>query len=143
VNARWPLPQNQVASENIAVVFDGGPTPPKYKARWWHYVAAFFWNLYRKPLVWKRQRELVSIFRAVKASLESSVLPVLWYRRKDCQACYNAYLSLKPQIFLSQIKMILERMACEDHGIIFRTFLLTYKREFEQSEQLARWINNL
>ena len=130
-------------SPSIAVVFDGAQAPEKIRARWWHYVAAFFWNLYRKPLVWKRQRELLKMFTLIKESMDRTLLPALWERRKTCTACYNAYLSLKPQVFLSQIELILKRMACEDHAALFHSFAVTWEPEFRKSEQLARWINGL
>ena len=85
----------------------------------------------------------MAISTAIKKSLEVCLLPTLWDRRKSCAACYNAYLSLKPQIFLSQIELILRRMACEDHQPIFHTFLLTWEKEFKRSEELARWVNGL
>jgi hypothetical protein len=131
----------QESDSGIAVIFDSAPLPVIPKARWYHYLAAYFWNLYRKPLVWKRQREIVQIAKDVKASLELTLLPALYERRATCTACYNAYLSLKPQIFLSQIELILKRLSCEEHPQLFRTFLITTEPEFRKSEKLARWVN--
>ena len=143
MNPLWPLPENQVASENIAVVFDGGQTPIKYRARWYHYVAAFFWNLYRKPLVILKQKQLRAIFERVRYDMAETLLPVLWDKRHDCTDCFNAYMALKPQIFLSQIEMILRRMQCAQHAIVYRAFLSAHMSDFHESEELARWINGL
>lgn len=125
----------------VAVVFDGAKLPVKIKAKWYHYVGAFLWNLWRKPLVFVRQRELQRIYVTIKKSLEETVLPVLYERRTSCSACYNAYLSLKPQVFLSQIELILLRMACEEHPTIYQSFIRTWNSEFRRSEKIAQWIN--
>jgi hypothetical protein len=143
MNPLWPLPENRVASENIAVVFDGGPTPIKYRARWYHYVAAWFWNLYRKPLVIKKQKLLRRIFDDVKADIADTLLPELWERRHSCVSCFNAYTALKPQVFLSQIEMILTRMECAEHPRGFRAALFFNGPSFRKSEELARWVNGL
>jgi|HubBroStandDraft_2_1064218.scaffolds.fasta_scaffold18379_6 hypothetical protein len=125
----------------VAVVFDAPAVVPVRRARWYHYVGAWLWNLYRKPLVWKRQREILSIFHAVKSSMDQTLLPALYERRTSCESCCNAYLSLKPQVFLSSIEKILRRMQCEDHPQLFHTFLSTWETEFKRSERLSAWIN--
>ena len=130
-------------SPSVAVVFDAPAVVPAVKARWYHYVAAFFWNLYRKPLVIRKQRQLNEIYRRVKADMAETLLPVLWDKRHDCTDCFNAYMALKPQIFLSQIEMILRRMQCQDHAVVYRAFLAAHNSDFKQSEQIAKWINGL
>jgi DUF1365 family protein len=50
-------------------------------------------------------------------------------------------MALKPQIFLSQIEMILRRMQCEQHAMVYRAFLSAHMSDFHESEELASWIN--
>jgi hypothetical protein len=50
-------------------------------------------------------------------------------------------MALKPQIFLSQIKMVLTRMKCPEHPEPFTSFLKKYESKFYQSEEIAAWIN--
>jgi hypothetical protein len=128
-------------SPAVAVVFDAPAITPPAKARWYHYVAAWCWNLYRKPLVIRKQRQLNEIYRRVKADMAETLLPVLWDKRHDCTDCFNAYMALKPQIFLSQIEMILRRMQCQNHAVVYRAFLVAHMSEFHESERLASWIN--
>jgi hypothetical protein len=128
---------------SIAVVFDGAKAPEKVRARWWHYVAAWCWNLYRKPLVIHKQRQLKEIYCRVKEDMIDTLLPVLWDKRHDCTDCFNAYMALKPQIFLSQIEMILRRMQCAEHAVVYRAFLAAHLTDFQESERIARWINGL
>ena len=130
-------------SPAVAVVFDAPAVTPKVQARWYHYVAAFFWNLYRKPLVIKKQKLLRRIFDDVKADIADKLLPELWERRHSCVSCFNAYMALKPQVFLSQIEMILTRMECAEHPGGFRAALFINGPSFRKSEELARWVNGL
>jgi len=149
MNPLWPLPENQVASENIAVVFDGGPTPIKYRARWYHYVAAFFWNLYRKPAVWKWKSEQNRIYEAIQSALRSEVLCYLIPRSEigfyqtshQCVECRKSFFLLRDQKFLSVIKVLLLNMRCNEHFAIYDHFLHSHRMEFERNEKLASWIN--
>ena len=127
----------------VAVVFDAPAVTPPVKARWYHYIAAFFWNLYRKPLVIRKQRQLKAIYERVRYDMADTLLPVLWDKRNDCTDCFNAYMALKPQIFLSQIEMILRRMQCPEHALIYRAFLAAHASDFKHSEEIAKWINGL
>lgn len=123
------------------VMFNAESLPIKPKVRWWHWVSFYAFNLYRKPLVWKKQKELEEIFKRVKLAIDTEVLPELWQNRLICPDCLNAYMALKPQIFLSQIKSILKMMRCEFHPDSFDKFLVWYSWDFTKSEEIAAWIN--
>lgn len=132
-----------IVSPSVAVIFDSQPMPKPPKPSLWDWIKYYAWNLYRKPMVWRRQKELLKIYTDVKSALERDVLPQLWHRRLVCNACRDQYLALKPQIFLSQLELILKRMACEidDHATVSRTFLSTNDFYFRRSEDIAAWIN--
>jgi len=123
------------------IIINSVEFPKPKKANIFDWISYYIWNLYRKPLVWKKQKELVEIFNTIKFALEKEVLPELWQNKIDCIDCFNAYLSLKPQVFLSQIQAVLTQMKCDEHPTVFIQFLLKYRGEFKRSEDLSKWIN--
>jgi hypothetical protein len=123
------------------VIINPEELPKTPKATLWDWVKYYVWNLYRKPLVWKRQQELERTFNDLKTALEYEVLKPLWANRLHCDQCRDAYMALKPQIFLSQIHLILKRMYCRSHAGVFTEFLMRHDSQFSKSEEIAAWIN--
>lgn len=115
------------------------PHVPKVTFLDW--VKYYIYNWFRKPLVWKRKRDLEKISYDIKLSLSRDVLTYLWVRKGTCRDCIEAYMALKPQIYLSQISLILRTMRCAEHPAVFDTFLHKHKVSFSKSESIARWIN--
>lgn len=125
----------------IHIITDFTETPKTPKATWLDWVKYFVFNTYRKPIVWRRQKELIRILAEVKLSLSKELLPTLWDLKSDCDHCRDCYMALKPQVFLSAIKNILENMACIDHGSFYIDFYRKNEHKFKQSEEIAAWIN--
>lgn len=116
--------------------------PPK--PTYWDYVKFYAFNLYRKPLVYKRQKELVNLFNSVKTDLDERILPTLVSNK--CQQCKKAYGYLHNQVFMSQLKSVLLALSKDydhQHWPIFESFLKSKETLFSKSEDLSRWINNL
>lgn len=129
---------------SVAVMFDRESRHqeiPKPRVTWWTWVKYYAWNFYRKPMVWRKQKELAAIAETVKNLVRNDVLPKLYQVRSQCPRCRANYEILKPQIFVSQIELILRQFPCEDHPDITKDFLFQNSHYFTQSEQLAKWIN--
>lgn len=124
------------------VVINSESLPQKPQIRFWHWAHYYFYNLTRRPKVWAKQRELKNISNQIRYSLEKTVYPVLTENaRKGCEMCRDSFGVLYPQIFLSQIELILKRMKCSSHHRIFENFLLIHQQKFHESEKIAKWIN--
>lgn len=76
--------------------------------------------------------------KELKLAVNSEVLDNL---DLECVDCRNAFMALKPQIFLSQIEAILRRMKCHDHPEVYEDFIRKYQQDFMKSEQISAWIN--
>ena len=128
----------------IHLVTDFTPTPKTPKITWLDWAKYYIYNTYRKPLVWHKQRELKQVIDFVKAKLNQDILPVLWEKRLGCNKCLDAYMSLKPQIFLSQIRSVLKILSRDhehSHWPMFDSFLNAHDHAFEKSEEISAWIN--
>ena len=132
-----------IDSPAVAVVFDGAKIPVKVEAKWYHYVAAFFWNLYRKPKVWAWQREQNIIYQSINASLEIDVLNFFRQRGFNCPTCHQAWGMFLSVSFVSMIKTIAKNMRCKEHPYVYDAFLKKNEPLFQRNEDLARWINGL
>lgn len=132
---------NDMSDTLVKVHYQGECLPEKPKIRIWHWINFYVYNFLRKPMVWKRQRELENLAEEIREALDLEVMHELFARLAICTECRNAYMALKPQIFLSQIKLILRQMKCDDHPEVFERFLGKYRFDFERSENIARWIN--
>lgn len=122
-------------------MFEGAPPPKPPKPSLWDWIKYYLFNLYRKPMVYRRQKELLYIAQDVRHALDVEVMPKLWHARLVCKDCRDAFMMIKPQIFLSQIEMILKSYRCEDHGELFAEFLERHGAKFRRSEDIAAWIN--
>lgn len=126
----------------VAVRFDGPDMAvPHPKVTAWTWVCYYAWNLYRRPRVWRKQRELRAITATVIECIQKELLPQLALRRGECLSCRTNYEILKVQRFVSQIELILKRGACETHRDIYRRFMTVHSHYFVESEKIARWIN--
>jgi hypothetical protein len=125
----------------IVSVKNGQRLPEKPKVRWYHWVNYYWFNLKRKPKVWQAQKKLKSISDSIYFALERDVYPVLEKRMSQCEMCADGYAALRPQIFLSQIELILKRVKCSSHPHIFANFLEIQEPKFRESEKIAAWIN--
>lgn len=125
------------------IVTNSEELPVLPKVTLWDWVKYYAFNLYRKPLVWKRQRQLCKLSEDLKVCLDQELLSVIRKNISVCDACRDTLVILKPQIFLSQIKMILTKFYCTDHGSMYTDFYKKHEDKFKQSEEIARWINNL
>lgn len=134
---------------NIHLVTDFKTLPKLPKATIWDWIKYYTFNTLRKPLVWKKQKELVKIFNLVKTDLDYQVLPQLLPGRISatlCIKCKEAYGYLNNQVFMSQLASILKSLSQDKdhlHHDIFERFYLIKKPAFEKSEEISRWINNL
>ena len=124
-----------------AVIYQSETLPKKPTATILDWALYYVYNFFRKPLVWKKQKELIKILNEIQLSLELEVIPVLFKNLNTCQQCREAYMALKGQVFLSQIEAILTRMACSKHKLIFSNFLVLNNVKFRQSEETSKWIN--
>lgn len=125
----------------VGVIFHGERLPEKPKVRWYHWVGYYAYNFARKPKVWLWKREQNAIYKTVNESLSASLMPALLGYGLKCHACRNTYATLKQQVFLSSIKMILKNAECEEHGLIYRRYFEHYGYYFVRNEQLALKIN--
>jgi hypothetical protein len=132
---------------SIAVVFkDCGIDPrelygyKKPKVTIWHWIKYYVYNLWRKPRVIRKQKQLKEISEKIKSSLRKELFPQLlctpW-----CQNCREAHAALYQQIFLSQIEKVLRCMSCPQHETYFNEFLTDHGYLFRESEKIAMWIN--
>jgi len=130
---------------SIAIIFKdhGIEVGKKPKMRWYHWIGFYAFNLYRKPMVWRKQKELQELRHKIKSALGKEMLPELWQNRLTCKSCADAYVALKSQVFLSQIEMILNHMKCDKHLALFLEFRLRHRNDFTRNEEISRWINNL
>lgn len=135
---------NTLEEEPIAyrpIVLNSEALPKKPRVTLIDWLKYYAYNLSRKPRVWKKQRQLLDIFHAIKNALEEEVYPLLRARMQGCSQCRDAYMALQPQIFLSQIEIILKRLKCSSHHLTFEGFLYKWEPLFRQSEEIAAWIN--
>lgn len=134
-----------LADEGIAtirpVLTNSEIIPAKPRIMPWHWIAYYFYNWARKPKVWMKQRELTAITCNVMRDLHENVLPVILRSSITCSSCAESYMMLHPQIYLSQIELILKREKCPAHPELFYNFLITHLNEFRRSEEVACWIN--
>lgn len=118
------------------------PAPVERKSTVWDWVRFYAYNLWRKPAVRRKQRELLRIFAAVKLDMSVSLLPYLWENRTHCKECMDMYGMLKPQVFLSQIERILKADPYHENSSRVAAFWKKHEHDFLESERLSRWINN-
>lgn len=126
----------------VHIVTDFAKIPEKPKVTIWHWVKYYAFNLYRKPLVYKRQREMQDILSKVLDDLHQRFIPAL--KKRDCAECKEAFAILKPQIFLSQLRIALKLLSKNydhEHWCMFDSFLESHEEDFEKSEELSSWIN--
>jgi len=115
---------------------------PKYPTvTSWDHFKFWAYNFFRKPLVIIKKKKIEELVREVIADLNIQVLPQLKMFGITCDECRNLHAALEPQIFLSSIQSILTKMKCSEHGHIFDDFHKRYRHKFDDSENLARWIN--
>ncbi len=135
---------NKTEDPSVQVYFDGEPAPTNIKPTLIDWAKYYIFNLYRKPMVWKKQKELLAIFKEIKGDLDTRILPKLWENRIVCNQCYDAYKTLKPQVFLSQIELILKCLKKDYdhiHWPMFDSFLSHYQEKLRDSEEISAWIN--
>lgn len=127
----------------VAVMFEpnGFKMPEKPPVRWYHWLAYYLYNLARKPKVMAAQRDLERVIAKVRDAMFHELLPVLWQRRLVCPPCRDAYMALKPQIYLSQIELIILKMHCENHADDFKIFHADHFDDFKRCEKLSAGIN--
>lgn len=123
------------------IVINSESIPKKPRVMLWHWVQYYAYNLWRKPKVWRAKRALMDLSNFIHLALERTVYPELLKKLPKCQMCADAYAALRPQIFLSQIELILKRMKCSSHHAVFEVFCQLYESEFRRSEELAAFIN--
>jgi hypothetical protein len=128
-------------TEYKPVVVNLEPSPQVLKSTWWDWVRFYLYNLWRKPEVLRKQRELLRIVSAVKLDMSMEVLPYLWEGRTTCKDCADMYGMLKPQVFLSQIERILKADHYHENSNRINAFYKKHEDEFKRSEALSRWIN--
>lgn len=126
------------------VVVNGETIEKLPEPTWLDWVKYYVYNAFRKPLVWKRKRELIRLFEEVKESMDLTLLPLIWEKRFVCNACHDAYMILKPQVFMSQLEMALRFMGRDEdhiHKNLYLNFWGNNLGKFKRSEELAAWIN--
>lgn len=131
------------AEPELKVIYQGEPAPVKSKIRPWHWVAYYAYNLARKPHVWKLKREQERIYKEIRFGLTNQVFPTLRVEGfgKNCANCRNAYGTLREQVFISIIRMIVKNMRCDEHPAAYDQFLKVYEIEFDRNEALSAEIN--
>lgn len=120
------------------ILTNGESLPEKPRITIWHWIGYYLYNLARKPKVWMKQRELKEISDTIQKGLRETMYPRM--TAKPCKECREAFIALRPQIFLSQIELILKRK-CSSHSKLYEDFLFIYHNEFRRSEEISRWIN--
>lgn len=125
----------------IQAIFEGAPAPVVHKPTAWEWITYYVWNLYRKPLVIAKQKELRKIALAIQGALAIELLPELWNVRLECRSCREFHAILKSQTFVSVIEKILRSQPCEEHPLPYARFLVDHRCEFNDSENIAAWIN--
>lgn len=123
------------------VVTNSEALPEKPKVRWYHHVHYYVYNLARKPMVWRKHRELMRLSDEVQYALRRDVYPELLKKAQACEMCSESFSALKAQTFLSQVEVVLKRKKCSSHHRIFENFLLVHSPKFRQSEEVSAWIN--
>ena len=123
------------------ILINGEVIPKKPRVMPWHWVAYFFYNWTRKPKVIAKQRELKFLSDSMQWSLKHDLYPELLKKAPGCEMCADGYAALQPQIFMSQIELILKRMKCSSHHKLFETFYQVHAIKFRESERIAAWIN--
>jgi hypothetical protein len=125
----------------LKVIFLGESLPAKPKVRIWHWIAFYVYNLARKPKVWKLKREQDRIYKSIASALENEVYPAFSKIQSICPQCRNALGTLKGQVYISMIRMILNNMRCLDHPEPYNSFLCIHADKFNRNERLAAEIN--
>lgn len=127
----------------LKVIYQGETLPEKPKVRFWHWIFYYAYNLARKPKVWRLKREQDEIYKVILNGLEHEIFPNLhlYGMQRSCSSCRHAYVTLKGQIYISVIRMILQNMRCEDHPRVYDDFLHRYSIEFNRNEEIAAEIN--
>lgn len=122
----------------VAIIFHGEQIKKAPKATIFDWIKYYIYNIVRKPMVYTKQKELLKLSEELKSSVNSEVLDDL---DLECVDCRNAFMALKPQIFLSQIEAILRRMKCAEHPETYENFLRKNQEKFMKSEKISSWIN--
>lgn len=120
------------------ILTNGVELPKMPKANLLDWIWFYIFNWTRKPLVLIRQRELREIEVKVFWSLNQTIRQLLANKCKDCAAAYE---TLRPQIFLSQVKFMCRRLNCDEHPELINAFLKRHAGDFKRAEAIAKWIN--
>lgn len=121
-----------------AIVYTNAIDVKEKKSTWTQMAAYHVYNLLRKPKVWHEKREVIKIADGLHKALEAEV-----YQQTDmqCKECRDGMAALKGQVFTSNIKMVLQRLACTTHPEAFNRFYNKHKSEFVRSDEISAWIN--
>ena len=125
----------------VPVMTNAEVAPKKPKVTLWTWICYYAYNLWRKPAVWSAQRELTWIMDDIQKALACEFYPKIENNIATCEPCRDAYMAIRPQVFLSQIEAILRRMKCDTHHHVFNRFLERHGVQFRESEELSAWIN--